>query len=202
VAATQDQLRSSRKHALRGPFETSKAQRSAKLKGSRSPQKRSKLAAAGGTGDRPTARRAVIFFKDFGINDPSPKSHKKDIPSLSADERDGDRARGASALRTACTTDYQEINMNASLRTSMALVLMAIPLFALPALGAAGHEVMPNRADHRVHEVGWKPALPRFADFAKAQALVSSSSPAPSVSETDGLSRNIEECNMGCIDNH
>jgi hypothetical protein len=82
--------------------------------------------------------------------------------------------------------------------------ILAIPLFALPALGAPAHET------------GHKPAHHRAADFAKARALVNSppvlipeavlplgaeyhgqQRPLP---ETDGLSRADDECNFGCID--
>ncbi|MBV9289538.1 MAG: hypothetical protein JO288_17275 [Hyphomicrobiales bacterium] len=81
--------------------------------------------------------------------------------------------------------------MNASLKAKTALgFLVAMPLFALPALGASAPEVRHNPAHHLV------------AEFAKARALASPLAPAGSVRETDGLSRNVEECNMGCIDNH
>lgn len=74
--------------------------------------------------------------------------------------------------------------------------ILAVPLIALPALGAAAHEA------------GHKPAHHRVADFAKAKALLSPAppvlSPAPLVPrtlETDGLSRKDEDCNRGgCID--
>ena len=42
-----------------------------------------------------------------------------------------------------------------------------------------------------------------MANFAKATALVAPAFPAarsPSLPETDGLSRNDEDCNYGCID--
>ena len=81
--------------------------------------------------------------------------------------------------------------MNASLKAKMALgFIIAIPLFTLPALGAAAPDVRHNPAHHLV------------ADFTKARALANPSAPAASARETDGLSRNVEECNMGCIDNH
>lgn len=80
--------------------------------------------------------------------------------------------------------------MNAFVKASTALgLLLAMSTFILPALGA--HQVRP-------------PERHRVADFAKARALASppinllpTTSHAP---ETDGLSRNDEDCNMGCID--
>ena len=81
--------------------------------------------------------------------------------------------------------------MSASIKSPMALVFtLAISLFALPALGAAAHN-----GEH-------KPAQHRIADFAEARAYVSSSTPVAKAHETDGLSRNREECSRGgCIDN-
>jgi hypothetical protein len=81
--------------------------------------------------------------------------------------------------------------MSASIKSPMALVFtLAISLFALPALGAAARDA------------GHKPAQRQAADFAEARAYVS---PAPSVAkahETDGISRDGEECSRGgCIDN-
>ena len=81
--------------------------------------------------------------------------------------------------------------MSASIKSPMALVFtLAISLFVLPALGAAARDT------------GHKPAQHRFVDFGAARAYVS---PAPSVAkarETDGLSRDGEECSRGgCIDN-
>ena len=78
--------------------------------------------------------------------------------------------------------------MNASPKVSMALgFILAFPLFALPALGASAPEVDQMQADHRV------------ADIAKAKALVRPATRALDA-RTDGLSRNDEDCNMGCID--
>lgn len=81
--------------------------------------------------------------------------------------------------------------MNASLRAPMALAfILAIPLFARPALGASGHDAAHKAAHHRV------------ADFAAATALASPAAPVRRAAETDGLSRNAEECSRGgCIDN-
>jgi hypothetical protein len=95
--------------------------------------------------------------------------------------------------------------MNASLRAPTALgFILAIPLFALPALSAP------------THETGHKPTHHRAADFAKARALVSpppvlipeavlppepeNHSRLTTAPETDGLSRKDEECSFGCID--
>jgi len=84
--------------------------------------------------------------------------------------------------------------MNASIRALTAIgFILAIPLFAIPALGASP-----------AHEEGHKTAHHRVADFAKARALVSPGSdvPAPREPETDGLSRNPDDCaKYGCIDN-
>ena len=95
--------------------------------------------------------------------------------------------------------------MNASHGAPIALgFILAIPLFTLPALGDPAHDT------------GHQPAHHRAAAFAKARALVS---PPPvlipeavlplgaeyhgqqrPMPETDGLGRNDEECNLGCID--
>jgi hypothetical protein len=81
--------------------------------------------------------------------------------------------------------------------------VLAISLFALPALSAPTHRTAPRPAHHRVD------------DFAKAKALVSPTPglvpatvlpPGPEshgrlwAPETDGLSRKDEECNFGCVD--
>ena len=81
--------------------------------------------------------------------------------------------------------------MNADLKAPMALALiLAVPLFARPALGAPGHDT------------GHKPAHHRVADFAEVPAYVSPVTPVWRAPQTDGLSRNAEECSRGgCIDN-
>jgi hypothetical protein len=81
--------------------------------------------------------------------------------------------------------------MSASIRHPTALVfILAISLFALPALGAAARDI------------GHKPTQHRAADFGAARAYVSSSTPVAKAHETDGLSRDGEECSRGgCIDN-
>ena len=83
--------------------------------------------------------------------------------------------------------------MNVLIKTATALgFIFAIPLFALPAHGAPSYEAGHKPPDHRI------------ADSAKARALVSSGSyvPAPRKPETDGLSRNPDDCvKYGCIDN-
>ena len=66
--------------------------------------------------------------------------------------------------------------------------ILAIPLFAAPALGFTAHVE------------GSKPAHHRVADFAKARAYVSPVTPVAQAPETDGLSRKDDECNFGCID--
>jgi len=83
--------------------------------------------------------------------------------------------------------------MNAFVKASTALGLSLVAsALTLPALGASSNHQMRPPERHRV------------ADFAKARALasplitpLSTTSRAP---ETDGLSRNDEDCNMGCID--
>ena len=79
--------------------------------------------------------------------------------------------------------------MNASHGAPAALAfILAIPLVALPALGAPAHDA------------GHKPAHHRIAAFAAARAYVSPATPVPQAPETDGLSRKDEECKFGCID--
>jgi len=68
-------------------------------------------------------------------------------------------------------------------------LILALPLFILPALGASAPAAREPPAHHHV------------ADFAKAKALVSPAAPAARAPETDGLSRNRDDCNYGCIDN-
>jgi hypothetical protein len=86
---------------------------------------------------------------------------------------------------------HQEISMNAYLKAPMALALiLAVPLFARPALGASAQEPGPRPAHHHV------------ADFAEIRAYVSPVTPVWRAPQTDGLSRNAEECSRGgCIDN-
>ncbi len=73
--------------------------------------------------------------------------------------------------------------MNASFRAPVMLAfILAAPLFARPALGAAAHET-----EHR-------PGHHRMSDFAAAAALIRPVVPAVQAPETDGLSRNAEEC--------
>jgi hypothetical protein len=86
---------------------------------------------------------------------------------------------------------HQEISMYAYLKAPMALAfILAIPLFARPALGGPAHDT------------GSKPAHHRVADFAQAKAYVSPVTPVWRAPQTDGLSRNAEECSRGgCIDN-
>jgi hypothetical protein len=86
---------------------------------------------------------------------------------------------------------HQEISMNAYLKAPMALALILIvPLFARPALGAPAQET------------GHRPAHHRVADFAEVPAYVSPVTPVLRAPQTDGLSRNAEECSRGgCIDN-
>ena len=80
--------------------------------------------------------------------------------------------------------------MNRSLGASMALgCILTIPLFAFSAPGGAA-PAMEQWARH--HHVG---------DFAKAKAFVSPAPPALSKPETDGLSRDPNDCKFGCIDN-
>jgi hypothetical protein len=79
--------------------------------------------------------------------------------------------------------------MNASHGAPAALgFILAIQLFALPALGAPAHDR------------GYQPAHQRAADFADAKAYASPRTPVSQAPETDGPSRNDEECNFGCID--
>jgi hypothetical protein len=81
--------------------------------------------------------------------------------------------------------------MNASLKSSMALgFILAMPLFAVPAHAAPAQEP------------GHRPAHHRVADFAEVPAYVSPVTPVLRAPQTDGLSRNAEECSRGgCIDN-
>ena len=85
----------------------------------------------------------------------------------------------------------QEIKMSVSIKAPMPLGFpLAIPLFALPALGAPAHVGVSKPAHHRA------------ADFAQATAYVSPVTPVLRAPQTDGLSRNAEECSRGgCIDN-
>jgi hypothetical protein len=79
--------------------------------------------------------------------------------------------------------------MSVSFKAPMALgFILAIPLFAVPTLGAA------------THLEGSQPAHHRVADFAQATAYVSPVTPTAQAAETDGLSRKDDECNFGCID--
>jgi hypothetical protein len=80
--------------------------------------------------------------------------------------------------------------MNASFRAPVALAFtLSITLLALPALGAPAHKAAAKPAQN------WVP------DFANAQAFVNPDKHGWPAAETDGLSRNHEECSRGgCID--
>jgi hypothetical protein len=80
--------------------------------------------------------------------------------------------------------------VNASHRAPTALgFILAIPLFALPALGDPPHET------------GHKPAHHRATGFGAATALVNPAAPVADAHKTDDLSRKDEDCSRGgCID--
>ena len=80
--------------------------------------------------------------------------------------------------------------MRVSFKVATALgFILAIPLFAAPALGAPAHQS------------GYRPAHRRVADFAAATALVKPAAPVAEEHRTDGLSRKDEDCSRGgCID--
>jgi hypothetical protein len=79
--------------------------------------------------------------------------------------------------------------MNVSLKSPMTLgLILAISLLAVPARGAPAPKTMQEPAHHQM------------ANLAKAQAFVGPATPVLRGEETDGLGRNDEECNMGCVD--
>jgi hypothetical protein len=80
--------------------------------------------------------------------------------------------------------------MSVSFKVATALgFILAIPLFAVPALGAPAHQS------------GYRPAHRRVEDFAAATALVKPAAPVAEEHKTDGLSRKDEDCSRGgCID--
>jgi len=67
---------------------------------------------------------------------------------------------------------------------------LSVPGYANATDGAAG----PKHATHAYH-VAHRQAIP-----ASAEALAPLPRPVHQ-RETDGLSRNVEDCNMGCVDN-
>ncbi len=76
------------------------------------------------------------------------------------------------------------------------LLVLAITLVFAAAPGAGFADDGPKPGEEH--------ATPHKTDFAKAKALGPSrlqASPADRVPETDGLSRNAEDCDFGCIDN-
>ena len=81
--------------------------------------------------------------------------------------------------------------MKTYLKAPMALAfILMVPLLARPALGAPAQET------------GHRPTHHRVADFAEVPAYVSPVTPVLRAPQTDGLSRNAEECSRGgCIDN-
>jgi hypothetical protein len=98
----------------------------------------------------------------------------------------------AEVRRSAYDADYRrEIHMSVSFKAPMIRAFtLAISLFALPALCAA------------THDRGHRPVQHRVVDFGEAGAYVSPVTPVAKAPETDGLSRNGEECSRGgCIDN-
>jgi hypothetical protein len=78
--------------------------------------------------------------------------------------------------------------MGASIKTPMTLAFtLGISLFALPALGAPAYDAGYKSPHHRVTDL--------------AEAYVSPVTPVAKRPETDGLSRDGEECSRGgCID--
>ncbi len=71
-----------------------------------------------------------------------------------------------------------------------ALVMTFATSLAVP---AAANE---TRHGMHVQRVAHRPMIP-----ASAEALSPRAAPAYHPVDTDGLSRNVDECNMGCIDN-
>jgi len=84
--------------------------------------------------------------------------------------------------------------MKTYLKTALALALVGV-------LNAGAFSAYAASAPDPTQE----PARHHQADFAKAKALAPKPSlppaPAERVPETDGLSRNVEDCNYGCVDN-
>jgi hypothetical protein len=80
--------------------------------------------------------------------------------------------------------------MNASFRAPVALAFtLSIALLAPPALGAP------------THKAAAKPAQNWVPDLTNARAFVNPAKRSWPAAETDGLSRNHEECSRGgCID--
>jgi hypothetical protein len=130
-----------------------------------------------------------IISKNPGINALSSRSHLQTSAIEKRIVKNREAQKESFAARHAF--DRQEIKMNASLKAPMVLgFILTVPLFALPAQGAPAHET------------GHKPAQHRVADFADARAYVSPVTPVSRAPQTDGLSRNAEECSRGgCIDN-
>jgi hypothetical protein len=97
-------------------------------------------------------------------------------------------------LLCAQTSYRQEIKMNISLKTAMRVGLILVtPLLALPAQGAPMDGTAKKPAHHQARQA---------QDFANARAFVSPQRSVFRPHETDGLSRNAEECSRGgCIDN-
>jgi hypothetical protein len=80
--------------------------------------------------------------------------------------------------------------MNVSRNVLMALgFILTVPALAIPALGAPAPGAIQNPEHHHV------------VNFANAQAFVTSATaPTLRAKEIDGLGREDEECNVGCVD--
>jgi hypothetical protein len=80
--------------------------------------------------------------------------------------------------------------MNVSRKVLMALgFFLTVPVLAIPALGAPAPAAIRN-PEHR-----------QMFNFANAQAFVTSAAaPILRAKEIDGLGREDEECNVGCVD--
>jgi len=82
--------------------------------------------------------------------------------------------------------------MNTLIRSALVLGIV----LALPVTGYAVGAEAAKPAEHTMHH--------HKADLAKATALAAPKgavvAPAAPLQETDGLSRNDEDCNFGCID--
>jgi hypothetical protein len=80
--------------------------------------------------------------------------------------------------------------MNVSRKVLAALgFILTVPVLAIPALGAPAPAVTQNPEHHQM------------VNFANAQAFVTSATaPILRAKEIDGLGREDEECNVGCVD--
>ena len=84
--------------------------------------------------------------------------------------------------------------MKTIINTCVALgILLSTPVMSYPAASASAPTMHRSHPHHKANSADAKALAPLWATPAAAAPY--------SAHETDGLSRNLDDCNFGCIDN-